>query len=145
MVWTVGMLDQPLIPTDVGKFGFGNPETSVSVIPSPGIPPKSSYPIVPPPATTVLPTPSAPKPTPSLLRVPKPGPDTSATQPATPLRVLAPNTAVRFTTDTKLPKEDGSPALTYAEATGLAGICRRKQQHKLKKAIKTAKPPTPLR
>jgi hypothetical protein len=97
------------------------------------------------PATNVLPTPSAPKPTPSVLRVPKPGPDTSAEQPAAPLRVLVPNTAVRFTTHIKPPKEDGAPALTYAKATGLAGTRRRRQQRKLKKAITTAKPPTPLR
>ncbi len=77
--------------------------------------------------------------------MPKPGPDTSAEQPAAPLRVLVPNTAVRFTTDTKPSKADGAPALTYAEATGLAGTLRRKQQRNLKNAITAAKPPTPLR
>jgi hypothetical protein len=97
------------------------------------------------PAPTVLPIPSAPKPTQSVLRVPKPGPDTSTEQPAPPLRVLVPKTAVRFTTDTKPHKADRAPPLAYAEATGLAGTRRRKQQRNLKNAITAAKPPTPLR
>ena len=82
----------------------------------------------PPPVTKVPNVPALPKPTPSVLRVPTPVPDTTPEHPATPLRVLVPNSKVTFTNDTKPPKASDAPAFTYAEVTGIAGKRHRKQQ-----------------
>jgi hypothetical protein len=84
--------------------------------------------------------PTPPPPPPAVLRVAKPAPDTAAEQPTAPLRV--PNPTLPVCVSPSPPRDaTPTPAVTYAQVTGLAGKKRRTQPKPKNRPIPTSAPP----